>query len=237
MNTTNFKKLRSSLRAKLQGMAMVDPKYYKVLEAFEFACLVHNGFRKDNVTPEVYHQLSLLGFAMTQHAMYENPVAIYITILLHDTYEDFDKKAEQFPDLIEQLHEKFPEYMDFIVRISKVVHVKSPDGSYTLIKKEMPVYMLDIGKCIITSVGKGLDRVHNMSTMIGVFKLEKQKSYSDEVDMYFLPMLKEARRNFPNQEPVYEMIKSVLNMLKSQNMHFVEILTGKKEGYDIKIEV
>ena len=47
--------------------------------------------------------------------------------------------------------------------------------------------------------------------MIGVFSQPRQDKYIKEVEDYFLPMLKTARRNFVRQESAYENIKHVLN--------------------------
>jgi len=49
--------------------------------------------------------------------------------------------------------------------------------------------------------------------MIGVFSKEKQKSYMKDVEDYFLPMIKKASYNFPNQTSAYFNIK---HLLKSQ---------------------
>lgn len=46
--------------------------------------------------------------------------------------------------------------------------------------------------------------------MVGVFKIEKQKAYIQEVFDLFLPMLKKARRLFPHQVNAYENIKHIL---------------------------
>ena len=41
---------------------------------------------------------------------------------------------------------------------------------------------------------------------------EKQTNYLDEVNQWFLPMLKTARRNFTQQEQAYENIKVFLKV-------------------------
>ena len=50
----------------------------------------------------------------------------------------------------------------------------------------------------------------NLQSMVGVFKLEKQKEYIREVHDLFFPMLKKARRLFPHQVNAYENIKHIL---------------------------
>lgn len=48
--------------------------------------------------------------------------------------------------------------------------------------------------------------------MVGVFTLEKKRSYLEETERQILPMLKRAERNFPEQEPAYKNIRTVLKM-------------------------
>lgn len=48
--------------------------------------------------------------------------------------------------------------------------------------------------------------------MLGVFTVEKQKKYVQEVIDLFFPMLKKARRLFPHQVNAYELLKFTLHM-------------------------
>lgn len=66
--------------------------------------------------------------------------------------------------------------------------------------------------CPVASVVKGGDRIHNLQSMVGVFTLEKKRSYLEETERQILPMLKRAERNFPEQEPAYKNIRTVLKM-------------------------
>lgn len=67
--------------------------------------------------------------------------------------------------------------------------------------------------------------------MVGGFKPEKQSSYIDETMDFVVPMLKEARRTFPEQEPLYENIKFVMTnqiilyraMLSSKNQTTIAV--------------
>lgn len=59
-------------------------------------------------------------------------------------------------------------------------------------------------------IGKGFDRVHNMMTMVGGFTPQKQVSYVNETLDFVVPLIKKARRLYPNQEGVYHNIKFVL---------------------------
>lgn len=224
MNTTSFEKLKLSLRAKLTGLAMCEPKYYQCIKALEFGEQVHTKLRKDKVTPEYYHQLNMLAFALTHHNSLLDPDLVYTTILLHDAYEDY-------PKFIDRLKHEFPDEMVYIERISKITYHKYFDGRYVAIEKSKTAYMNEMANCHVTSVGKGIDRIHNLSTMKGVFGLEKQISYYTEGRELFLPMLKTARRKFLRQEMVYEALKSTMNLLIDNIEHFIDNIKGCKEDY------
>jgi hypothetical protein len=59
-------------------------------------------------------------------------------------------------------------------------------------------------------VVKLADRVNNVGSMVGVFTTEKMQKYVDEVNTFFRPLIRAARRNFPEQEAVYENMKLTL---------------------------
>jgi len=62
------------------------------------------------------------------------------------------------------------------------------------------------------SASPGPSGGYNLQTMQGVFDYEKQAAYADEVDQWFYPMLKQARRNYPRQYPAYENLKIILRI-------------------------
>lgn len=194
MNNTKIDKLRIATRYWLQAKAESDPNYYRVLQAIEVMERYHTGTRKDGITPNIVHQYSIFNHLKTLHLYMDDPVTVFITALLHDTYEDFPESAAE-------LKRDFPNEFEYIVRVSKVRD--GVDINYDL-------YFNEMQNCSICSLVKAVDRIHNVSTMIGVFRVEKQLKYLGEVDKWFLPMLKHARRKFPKQELAYENLKSIL---------------------------
>ena len=220
MNTTEYKKLKSVIKGKLLGMAAIDKDYLRAVNAFNFAEKIHSGFRKDGVTPEFYHQLSILGYAISLHALIDQACSVYVSILLHDVDEDYPGVIDELKTLRE----------DDLVRcktISKKEHFKLANGRYESVLKDTEQYFSEISKCPVSSVSKGLDRSHNLSTMAGVFTLDKQLNYAKQVESDFLPMLKIARILFPSQEPVYEIIKSNLSLQSYAAMHYIEEIMKK----------
>ena len=125
-----------------------------------------------------------------------NPIAVLVTAFLHDVYEDY-------PECENDLKLEFPQFYEYVVKISKIRNGQ---------KISYETYFNDMAYCDVCSVVKAVDRIHNISTMSGVFSQEKKLAYTSEVKQWFLPMLKKARNAFPEQEMVYENLKSVLNI-------------------------
>lgn len=71
-------------------------------------------------------------------------------------------------------------------------------------------YFQNIEKCPLSVITKAADRIHNIQSMVGAFSIEKQKSYLEETEKYHLPMLKNARKLFPEYEVCFENLKQNL---------------------------
>lgn len=187
----SFDKRQTSLRYWLQGAG-----YFKALEAMEFARHYHIGVRKDGITPEFDHQVSIGQYVRTLHQgiLYFEPTIA--TIFLHDVREDYGVSSEEIE-----------------TRFGSMVanSVEAMTKEFRGVKKPIQSVFDDIANDPCASIAKGADRIHNFSSMVGVFSLPKQKEYIAEGKDYFLPMLKAARRKFPQQEPIYENIKTMLN--------------------------
>lgn len=122
---------------------------------------------------------------------------------IHDIMEDYDVTYEQILEITDKLT------ADAVLKISKVIKgVKTPND----------VYYFGMSGCPIVSAAKGADRLHNMMTMIGGFKPEKQIEYCIETKEMVIPMLKKARRKFPEQDSIYENIRYILrNQIRLYN--------------------
>lgn len=199
MNTTETSKLKQALKYWILGKATTDSEWYDVLRAMVLAEKYHQKTRK-NGSPEFSHQLNIVSFLRTLTPLLENPVSVMITAFLHDTYEDY-------PESEEEIKLQFPDQYNYIIRVSKV-----RNGN----KISYEQYFSEMANCLICSVVKAVDRIHNISTMQGIFSDDKQRAYADvELRDWFLPMLKTARNEFPQQESVYENLKTVLHLQRS----------------------
>lgn len=172
---------------------LLGKEYFKAVEALEFASKFHVGLRKDGVTPEFAHQIAIINYLRTLPNLREREKVLIVTCL-HDLVEDYDVS-------IELLRNKFGhEVVEAVLLLSKKIDDK---------KKATELYFSEIGANPIASIVKGGDRVHNHQTM-GIFTCKKQIEYISETETYILPMLKEARNSFPDQELAYENIKHAL---------------------------
>ena len=189
MSEADFLRHRERIRAWLLGA-----KYYKAVEALEYASKYHTGIRKDGITREFMHQLAIAHYLRTLPNVRQQE-HVLIVAFLHDLLEDYNVP-------VETLKSKFgAEVVEAVLLLSKKVDNK---------KKAIELYFSEIGANPIASVVKGGDRIHNHQTLGNVFTCKKQKEYIQETEEFILPMLKEARNNFPDQELAYENIKHAL---------------------------
>jgi len=192
---TPFQKKLLTLRQQLIGA-----RYHHALAALEFAHRFHTGVRKDGVTPEFQHQIEIALFALTlPDLMFRQEVIA--TIMLHDVREDYGVTSAEIREL-------FFEDSEFAARVDRAVENMTKE--WRGVKKDEKALFEAMSQDPIASIAKGCDRIHNVSSMLGVFTVEKQKIYIQEVVDLFLPMLKRARRLFPHQVNAYENIKFVL---------------------------
>lgn len=182
----SYEKKKVALRYWLQGRG-----FHTALRAMEFASRWHVGRRKDG-SPEFSHQVWQANFVRTLDGILINPEAQICVAFLHDVVEDY-------PVSVGEIQELFGSPVAFAVeRISKVI-----GGN----KKSNEEYFGRMAECPIAALGKGVDRMHNHQTMVGAFSAQKQIAYIEETNDWILPMLKNARRRFPEQEAAFENVK------------------------------
>lgn len=194
---TPFEKKLLTLRQQLIGA-----RYFNALTALDFAMAYHTGTRKDGVTPEFQHQVEIALYALTlADVKYREEVVA--TIMLHDVREDYHITDHEVISLFDDA--------GFAARVSRAVENMTKEWRGE--KKDEVGLFEDMANDPIASIAKGCDRIHNLGSMVGVFKIEKQKVYLEEVDHLFIPMLKTARKKFAFQHNAY---MNILHMMRSQ---------------------
>lgn len=179
-------------RAKVLRYFLLGKSWFRALKALDLGMEIHVGLRKDKVTPEYLHQIEIALYITTLIDGLLYPEDTIITVLLHDTPEDY-------PHLLSHQDVR----LQFGERVGQSVYAMDKNG------KTEEAYFAGLAADPIASVAKGGDRSHNIRTMPGVFTFEKQLRYKQEVRDNYLPMLKFARRKFPEQTNAYENIKHV----------------------------
>ena len=183
-------KLNLSIRYWLLGKG-----YHVALKALEYGAKFHTGTRKDLITPEYNHQLGIAAYIRTLINSLLFPQETLAVAFLHDVCEDYDVGFEEITT-------KFSNEISGAVKLLTKKHRGE--------KLSTEEYYRNISKNPIASVVKGADRINNVQTMIDVFTPDKINLYIQETENSVIPMLKSARREFVEQEPVYENIKLVL---------------------------
>jgi len=197
-----YQKHLISLRAWLHGSTK-----HEALRALEFARPLHDGVRKDGVTPEFAHQVFMMNFASNFDTALLHPDETLAVLALHDVVED---KNVSILDI----------QAEFGERIARPVFLMTaPEGETAAEKADRFRAMAGDP---IASVAKAIDRVHNVVSMVGVFTPEKVARYIAESEELILPMMKAARRRFPKQIPVYQITKLMI----STHIHNIRALLG-----------
>jgi hypothetical protein len=239
----DYEKMTSSLRGFYTGAG-----YYGAVIVLDRAREVHSGTRK-NGFPEFSHQIMQASVLRgLPRLLY--PELVHITVLAHDLDEDHSVSVEDTCEAIRKAvpsdwsgHSQIDLLPDTLERMNKYELVPVLDqmrlGAPQRRPKPTEVYYGEIASDPIASLAKGLDRDHNLSSMIEVFSVEKMRQYIGETIEYVLPMLKEARKRFPSQEPAYQNIRHQINYklymakrwaeLREENESLIEDLKAAQE--------
>lgn len=176
---------------------LMGKEFHVALKAYEFAKKIHSGLRKDGETPEFAHQVWIAQYARTLRIPDEDMESVIASALLHDTIEDDSSVSVGSLSSVVG-----PTIASYTMTLSK----KYYEGGYK-VGKYFPEYVSKLSENPIVATVKGIDRLHNLSTMQGVFSEEKIESYKKETREYYVPMLKNARKHFTKYEAVFENIK------------------------------
>lgn len=182
---------------------LLGARYHRTLRALEVNERLFSGVRKDGTTPEFDHHVCQMQYARTLLPSLLHPEATLTAICFHDTAEDHGMSYDEIRGV-------YPEDLAFGDQVADAVRrVTKKWRGQTYDEDEL---FASMAQCPIASVVKGGDRIHNLQSMVGVFTPDKQRRYLQETQDRMLPMLKHAERRFPEQEPAYKNIRTVLKM-------------------------
>lgn len=174
---------------------ILGAKFFRAAKAMTYAEALHDGTRKDGVLPEFSHQVWIANFLRTLPLPPELMEECLVAAFLHDVCEDKHVGFEEIENLFGS------KTADHVERLSK---------KHRGVVVPYEIYFQRLSETVVSALVKGVDRVHNLGSMRGVFNLEKQKSYIAETKKHHLSMLKQARRRFPEHEAAFENIKQIL---------------------------
>ena len=183
-------KRRTYLRGFLLGRG-----YYRAAEAMDLAANLHSGVRKDGRTPEFAHQVYIVSYLSTLLPHLRYPEETLAVGFLHDVMEDCNVPMTEIEARFGSLIAEATDVMS-----KETEGVRRSAGSVAQMQAKSP----------IASIVKCADRINNQQTMHGVFTQAKIQQYLEETRTHIIPMLKQARRRFPDQELAYENAKTVL---------------------------
>jgi len=206
-------------RAKLKHWLILRG-WKKALQAMEFdAALEGDKKRKDGETPSLHHQVSIgrLIYTLAPHLL--RPEQTIAVAFLHDVLEDYGEEIE---------------LDDFARTFGDEIYVATwaTTKKYRGQEKPYDEYFPALADNPIASIVKLADRAHNIQTMQGVFTVDKQRAYIEEVSTWFFPLIRSARRNYPEQYDAYENLKI---LLRAQVTLLRQVLAVTVPGSQVRV--
>ena len=181
----NSEKMYTYLRGLATGAGMKQ-----TLKAMSFARDKHSGQLRKSGEPYIVHPLMMACNAVSIGIRDDTVIA---TILLHDVCEDCGVSLSELP--VDDRVRNAVDLMTFRVM----------DGETKEIAKNRYYNMLL--KSREATLTKLLDRCHNVPSMAGTFSEEKLKSYIEETRVHVLPMLRKAKRMYPEDADILFVLK------------------------------
>lgn len=215
MNTA-FEKLKVTIRYWLLGR-----KFHNALRAMEFGLQYHKGKRKGG-DPEFIHQLQIVSYLRTIPTIEDKDIEnLLAAAFLHDVSEDYGVSIEEITDR-------------FGWAVGHLVSLMTKDFRGNKISKDN--YFKSLSGDALGALLKGADRISNQNSMIGVFSLERMKSYIEETETYIIPMLKDARRLVSEHEEAFENEKLILQTQIVAIKEIIRLLEEKENAQKLYAE-
>lgn len=167
----------------LKGFAM-GRGWVATVNALAFARRLHDGQLRKSGEPYIVHPLTMANHAIALGVREDDIIA---AILLHDVCEDCGVQPQD-------------------LAVSK--DVRDAVRLLTRVKGEpLGPYYREISENRVAAIAKLFDRCNNVSTMAGVFTLEKVREYIDETREYILPLLRQAKNQWPSDSNLFFVLK------------------------------
>ncbi|MBD3270017.1 HD domain-containing protein [Candidatus Peregrinibacteria bacterium] len=201
------------LRGFLQGKNM-----FRAIKAMELTISVHKGKRRSGDV-EFSHQLEVVIYLcqVLEKKVEPHEFDIIVTAaFLHDIVEDypnkysFDKMRDDFGSEVTEAVKLVTKSMDYDKHSEK-----DREKYYDAILRNPHAVFV-----------KGADRIHNMQTYLHGSTSEKLKFYMAETEDHILPLIKSARKTYPEY---YLIFISMSHLLQKQLYFLKEILKEREK--------
>lgn len=185
---------------------LVGRRYYQAQRALDIMMTSMEGMiRKDGVTPVWAHSLSVAAYTRNLPIPDSDMENIIIVALLHDVVEDTEYPSAQIKEIFGN------EVWTSVKLLTKNSKLSTEE------------YYKGIPTNALASIVKGADRIHNLSTMTGVFSTDKVTQYIQESQNYVLPMLRLAKHTHPQYNEVFEGEKHIINLQIERELSALEV--------------
>lgn len=193
----------------LKGYAM-GKGLPETMKALNYARRLHKGQVRKGGEPYIVHPLTMACQAISLGIDDDDIIS---AILLHDVVEDCGVSINDLP--VNNTIKHSVELLSF----NKPDKYLEKDGIGPSINVVKTHYYEKIADDRIAIIAKLIDRCHNVSSMAGVFTKEKIKEYIDETELFVIPLIREAKENYPEYQNVLFILKyhifSVLDAIQS----------------------
>ena len=218
MQYNNFEKLRNNSRSWLDGISAADKRYFQVIQTLEEMLRLFDGNR-NNGDVEAIHPLGIFAHMRQFHHLLEDPITLYMVILMHDALEDKRKRGVN------------EDYLNRLIggyATEKVILLTKEEG---YVEEQ---YHQRIWLDSIASLGKGGDRVNNNGTAISTFKPHRLYRYRQENVDRFIPGFKISRLKFPQHAPIFHNMKMIVHSQVQAMDRVLEGYTPEQAAADTK---
>jgi (p)ppGpp synthase/HD superfamily hydrolase len=197
-------KRKIALRFELRGR-----RYFRALDAMAFAARYHRGLRKDGLTPEFDHQVTIALYVINLALPEEVLEDLICIILLHDVREDYSdpskvpagEPAVTYAMILALCGQTVADNVELLSKVTNGV------------KKEQAFYFAQIKTSWMALLVKLCDRMHNLSTMHGAFTRAKQIEYIAEAVNDILPLASYGSNTFSRYSAAFENVKFIMKLL------------------------
>jgi len=178
------------LKGALTGAGMTE-----AVRALAYMRKHHDGQFRDDGQPYEVHPMAMACFAISLESEFIDDV-VMAAILLHDVCEETSTPVEELP---------FSPEVKQAVKYVTLTRFK--DETRFEHKKR---YMNELLECRRSLIVKAIDKFFNLMTMSAVFPDDKVRKNVVEVDMLFLPVMREAKQIWPEMSRLLWVLRTVI---------------------------